>query len=146
MFLHLHVILFTEGGLFCLSLSYSEWVNVNIYIITTRQRSCGKVMFSPVSICSQGVTMWPLPMMHWTSLYRTMPPDCETSDHQPWDPHPPPRQTWDPPAINIWWPSLENCSNLFIRGSPPPPVLRSGGWSSYGWQAGGMHPTGMLSC
>ena len=43
-------------------------------IVTIRQRSCGKVMFSQVCVClSTGgrVTMWPLPMMYWTSLYRS---------------------------------------------------------------------------
>ena len=31
--------------------------------------------------------------------------------------------------------------------TPPPPVLTSGGHrSKYGFQAGGTHPTGMLSC
>ena len=41
-------------------------------IFTPCQRSCGKVMFSLVSVYSQGcvVPMWPLPMMHWTLLYR----------------------------------------------------------------------------
>ena len=36
-------------------------------IFTAHKRSCGKVMFSQVSVCHsvQGVHMWPLPMMHW---------------------------------------------------------------------------------
>ena len=35
--------------------------------ITARKRSCGKVMFSHVSVCHsvQGDPMWPLPMMYW---------------------------------------------------------------------------------
>ena len=48
-------------------------------------------------------------------------------------------QTWDltlqghpPPDSDIWWLSLETCSNLLKH------VL----WP----QAGGRHPTGMLSC
>ena len=42
--------------------------------ITTHQRSCGKVMFSYMSVrqsvCPQGGPIWQLPvrMMHWTSL------------------------------------------------------------------------------
>ena len=43
-------------------------------IVTIRQRSCWKVMFSQVCVCLStgwGVTMWPLPMMYWTSLYRS---------------------------------------------------------------------------
>ena len=39
--------------------------------------------------------MWPLPMMHWTSLYRAL----ATSD--------------------IWWPSMETCSNSFTSGTTP---------------------------
>ena len=49
-----------------------------------------------------------------------------------------------PPTSEIWWPSLETCSNFFTWG--PLPVLTSGGRSTHGWQAGGTHPTGMLSC
>ena len=46
-----------------------------------------------------------------------------------------------------WWSSLETCSNLFTRGSyPTAPVLTSSGGHTYGWQVGGTHPTGMLSC
>ena len=44
-----------------------------ISFITTRQRTYGKVMFSYVSICQQGGAMWPLSMMHWTSVYRSYP-------------------------------------------------------------------------
>ena len=54
-----------------------------------------------------------------------------------------------PPASDIWWASLETCSNLLPWGplSPPHPlVLTSGSRCSYCWQAGGTHPIGMLSC
>ena len=44
--------------------------------------------------------MWSLPMMHWTSLYSS------------------PHQTWDPPASDIWWLSLETWSHLFTWGPP----------------------------
>ena len=75
---------------------------------------CGKVMFSVVSV-RHSVNGGGLPIY----------------DHCPWciGPHyagpsipdinhvtsP---QTW-PPACDIWWPSLETCSNLFIWGPPP---------------------------
>ena len=88
-----------------------------------------------------------LPMMHWIPIYRT--------------PYPPTPSTPTPlsltlahrtpqpchPACDIWWPSLETCSNLFIEPHCTDPlVLTSGGYRSmYSWQAGGMHPTGMLS-
>ena len=51
-----------------------------------------------------------------------------------------------PPAIDIWWWSLETYSNLFIGA---PETVSGGGnwnWSLYGFQAGSMHPTEMLSC
>ena len=93
------------------------------FFVTTRQRSCGKVMFSIVSVrhCvhSKG--------------------EGAPCDHYPWciGPHcitpsahylTPPR-TWDltvflpSPTSDIWWPSLKTCSNLFTSGPPPPPVL-----------------------
>ena len=51
------------------------------------------------------------------------------------------------PPSDIWWPRLETCLNLFTWGSLTPKVQISGGyWGTYSWQAGGKHPTGMLSC
>ena len=53
------------------------------------------------------------------------------------------------PASNMWWWSLETCSNLLISGpTQPPGETRKGGnwnWNTYGFKAGSMHPTGMLS-
>ena len=46
---------------------YWDWEQLGC-VINARQRSCGKVMFSVLSI---GVL---LPMMHWTSTYRRYPP------------------------------------------------------------------------
>ena len=104
-------------------------------------------MFLPVSVCHsvQGCHMWPLPMMHWTSVYRDPPldmgPQCTgtpdigphclgtpillTSDSHGWRPV----QTCTlqdplPTSPDIWW-------------------LLQHVWSV---QVGGMHPTGMLSC
>ena len=78
------------------------------------------------------------------SLYRPL-----TLSHQ--------HQNWDIPpfsdirlgtyhlATDIWQQTLETCLNLFTWG---PPGVTSGGvcQSTYGLQAGGTHPTGMLSC
>ena len=72
--------------------------------------------------------MWPLPMMHWTSLYRTPNP------LQTWDMGTPSLPHGDPlsqsPASDIWWPSLETFSNVFIvpHCTDPPLVLTSGGY------------------
>ena len=83
-----------------------------------------------LSFCSE-VPMWPLPMMHWTSLYRALP-----------SPHIRPKT----PLEQHRGSSLETCSNLFIWWPSP---ATSGGchWSTTcGFQARGTHPTGMLSC
>ena len=61
---------------------YLLWVTVRGYSCVTSaltflfpasKRICGKRRFSQVSVCSQRGPMWPLPMMHWTSLYRARP-------------------------------------------------------------------------
>ena len=44
------------------------------------------------------------------------------------------------------WRPVKTCS---LEDLPPPPFIltSSGGYqNTYGWQAGGTHPTGMLSC
>ena len=87
-------------------------------VITIRQRSCRKVMFSVMSVClsfhPQGGPMWPLPIMHWTSLYRVLPP-CRGTH----------LCTGPTLASDIWWPRLDTCSNSFTWGFPM--VLTSGG-------------------
>ena len=75
----------------------------------------GNVMFSLVSVCSQGtwgVSMWPFLMMHWISLYRALtraPVPVTPGDHH--------------------WRPVQTCSLQDL-----PPVLTSGGQSTYGWQ------------
>ena len=79
------------------------------------------------------------------------PPRPFSPRHETWVPtwikRPP---TWDMgtyplpllPTSDIWWSSLETCSNLFTAGPPPTPmVLISGGghWNKYDWQADYMH-------
>ena len=86
---------------------WCQYYNIKLFV-SARQRSSGKVMFSYVSVhqpfCPGGVPMKPLPIIHWTSWYRASPPR---------------HQTWDPSylaqllASDIWWLSLETCSNLF---------------------------------
>ena len=72
------------------------------FVITTHQRSCGKVMFSVMSLCPEpGVPIDrappPGPVRTSAPLYRVPAPT----------------------ASNIWWPRLETCSNLFTWGRPP---------------------------
>ena len=53
------------------------------------------------------------------------------------------------PATDVWWSSLETWQNLFSWGPNTPKLVLtpSGGYQNvHGWKAGGMHPTGMLSC
>ena len=88
-----------------------------IVIITTRQRSWGKVMFSLMSVClyvNRGS-----PCHHYTWCIGT---HCTDS---PLALAPPRHQTWglpyaspSYPGSDNWWPSLETCSNLFTWGPP----------------------------
>ena len=106
----------------------------DIWIFTTRQRSCGKVMFSVMSVCWRGSHMaithdvldlteqgpQPSPDMelHCTGTPLNMgphykdPPVPALLDMEPYC-------TWTPShaASDILWPSLETCSNLFTSGS-----------------------------
>ena len=85
--------------------------------------------------------------------------------HQTWAPTPQPpfprHRTWAPPHSPghlppCCWHLVVTIGDLFklghLRTTPPPtpspPVLTSndGYRKTYGWQAGGAHPTGMLSC
>ena len=61
--------------------------------------------------------------------------------------------SFDVPAgctvTDIWWSSLETCSNVFIWGRNPVPKVISGGgkwnWSTRSFQGGNMLRTGVLS-
>ena len=89
----------------------SERVKIKILdllFFTTRQRSCGELMFSQMSVCHsvQGGPMWQLPMIHWTSLYTLL-------------------QTWDltPQGLPLQWHLVAITEDLFklvhFRTSPP---------------------------
>ena len=105
-----------------------RWVGGSVYYLLPT-----KVMFSRVSICHSvlgGDAMWPLPIMHWTSLYKDL------RGHQ----------TWGPPTVtpdsllmtsggNHWRP-VQTCSSL----DTPLPLATSG---CRHWSTG---TTGMISC
>ena len=142
--------------------------------ITTPQRSCGKVTFSVVCVCvcrsvhrgpmwsllthdTLDLTIqgpyWPCPS---TPPKPNMGPQCtatlpgpQTLDltvHGP--------RAWTKPTC--WWHLVTNtgdCQHFAGGGgrslqmNDSPQVLISDGYcSAYGWQAGGTHPTEMLSC
>ena len=96
------------------------WLLLNVrdpkwdkYLITVRQRSCGKVMFSVMSVCS------------WVGGPMTHDPrtPAHNGSHCAWTPY---------SASDIWLPSLEICSNLFTSGPTSPLVLTFGGyWNMY---------------
>ena len=85
-------------------------------IITAKKRSCGKVVFSVVPVCysvHRGVS--PCDHYSWCiGSHCTAPsaplPSSQDILHGTSSPH---------PGSNIWMPSLETSSNLFIWGSPP---------------------------
>ena len=91
--------------------------------------------------------MRPLTMVHL--YFKLQGPPGPNSDMGHGDP-----PSSDPvlPPRDIWWPSLETYSNLFIGPHHTgkvlfPPVLTSGHHqSTYGWKASCMHQTGMLAC
>ena len=92
-----------------------------------------------LSIClSTGVAMWPLSMMPWTSLYKAPqsklphpPPDIRRGNQWSQADPPPPIRPGTllalPPATDIWWPTLETCSNAFAWGQPTSRATSSGG-------------------
>ena len=88
-------------------------------VITARQRSCGKVMFSYVSV---SLSTRRSPCDHWAWC---LGPHCtgtlSSSDTRPGLPPPAPRhQTLACPLATDIWYTLETCSNLFTWGTPPP--------------------------
>ena len=99
-------------------------------IITARQRSCGKVMFSVMSVsssqlfCPQRSPMGSSALMHWSSLYRD----------PPLVPSPPLEGTSQgSPVSEIWWPSLETSSNLFTSWLLPPVLTPGDLWRTDVW-------------
>ena len=104
-----------------------------VLVFTIRQRSCGKVMFSVMSV-GLFVHMrshWPLPMMHWTSPYRE-PPTPGMFKRVQIGPHCT-RKPPTPPSVHGPQPWLWTCWNLFIMKQV--------------WLASGLlASTGMLSC
>ena len=93
---------FLEGNVFsCICPSFCPWGGGPMWLITMMHWT--SLHWAPHS---------PHPNMkpHWTGTLSALPPGHGTSlDQDPW-PH--------SPAKDIWWPSLETCSNLFTSGPP----------------------------
>ena len=92
---------------------------------TAHQQNCRKVMFSAMSGCHYvhmgdwvGVPMWPLPMMHCTSLYKAHPPEHGTlRQRTPFSKG----SSKGRPSSNPRDITHGTCLNLFTWGSSPPP-------------------------
>ena len=81
--------------------------------------------------------MFPLPMMHWP--HHTWP--CHGPAPLNMGPHCTRTPQALPPSVSdIWWARLETLRTKSLVLTP------TGYWRRYGWQAGGTHPTRMLSC
>ena len=86
-------------------------------IFTARQRSCGKLMFSLMSVCPHGVPCDYYPWCIGSHCTGALP---LPQDMRHWDPQTSSRHgTWAP-ASDIEWSRLETRSNLFIWGLPLP--------------------------
>ena len=126
--------------------SIMTWNHIDI----ARQGSCGKVMFSQVSVChsvhGRGTShaswdRWGTSQMPYYLPQNTLPLH---QDSHPWYTLPPGIVT----SGGDYWRRVQTCS--FENIPYPLGVLSSGSnwnwnWNTYGFQAGGMHPTGMLS-
>ena len=120
-------------------------------IFIAQQRSCGRTMFSVVSLC-HSVHRWDVCDHYpWYIGYHcigplpVLAPTLPTSDLGPLPPAPDPR-SWTsdigPSDSDIWWWSLETWSNVFIWGPPGVTSCDSyWNWSTYSFQAGSAHPT-----
>ena len=113
------ILAFCKINVLSLKQNTSSWFLLGfLFFFTPRQWSCGKARLPLVCLFTGG-PMWPLPMMHWASLYRD--PSPQTHTHT----------------------DMIKLAQLgsYRTGKPP-----GGYWSIYGWQAGGTYHTGMLSC
>ena len=156
----LHIICGTGGKHF--RTTYTCYYEIQRYIFTARQQICGKVMFSNLSVCSHWGPMWA-----WHMMLRGPSPLLWTWDLTLQNPLPGPwkrdlsvQGLTDPRTLRHgislyrdhyhWcWHFVIKTEDLFKLERPPNSqvVLITGCyWSMYGWQVGGTHPTGMLSC
>ena len=121
-------------------------------LVNSRQRSCWKVIFSVVSVRHSGGGS------HVTIIHDAL--EVTVQDPQPQLHHAPPPDIrhGTPPRDQVWNPLCpplvthsghhwRPVQTVHLRTCSFTLVLRSGGHrSTYGLQAGGTHPTAMLSC
>ena len=105
-----------------------------------------------------GGHMWPLPMMHWTSQHNDLTPSRPLAGTLwPWSQSPLYRNPSNGHIQNLFNLDLtiqgplprhnQTCSTSApLYRDPKRQVQTCSLWNIYGWQAGGWHPTGMLSC
>ena len=102
----------------------NKWSNRRLFqkFITIRQRSCGKVIFWQGSVYHSVQGRSPCVRYPWCIGLHCAGFPCSgpiIDMEPPWLQPRPRHRTWDPSASEIWWPSLETCSNLFTWGPPP---------------------------
>ena len=113
-------------------------------------QSCVSVSLSVHS--GDGVLMWALPMIPCIGPHCTAPLDIRHGTPlipalSPCKWHSPPARRGSYPVTDIWWTSLETCSNLFTWAHPFPQYWHI--WWSLKHvllEGGSTHPTRMLSC
>ena len=108
---------------------------------------CGKVMFSQVSACDSvlvGGQGGPHVTITHDALDFTVQPS--QSRHGTWGTPQPKTRPLLVTSHGHHWRPVQTCPlDLIVHRDPLPMVLTTGGDpSTYAWQAGGMHPTGML--
>ena len=99
-------------------ITVSRFFGMNVwFLVTARQRSCGKEMFSVVSVHQlfypQGEGGPHVTIAHGALDLTVQVPPNHTLDPQTSEP--------GSPGSDIWWSLLETCSNLFIWGHSPLP-------------------------
>ena len=130
-------------------LTTSSDCSFSMKFVTVHKQSCGKVMFSQLSVCHsvQGFPMWPVPMMHW-DMGNPPIPDTKYGTSS----SPSPRiANMGPTPSPCYWHLVVITGDLFklahLRTHPLMVLTSSGGHQNmHGRQANGTHPTGMLFC
>ena len=150
-----YTVCFINTNCFVSTSSRSPALFIDFYRPPTKLREgnvFSRVCLSVILSRGWGAPIWPLPMMHWTSLCRVSPYlNLQPAPSLYRDPRHRHVQTWislyrdipSPPYTHIF-----KLVQLETHCTTPPPkhVCTCSLWSTHNRQAGGWHPIGMLSC